>query len=150
MKGFSLIFLLFIIFNNYAFSQRDCIKCDSIFISNFINIYGKYGVDSSLNFIYSTNKWVLQEHQAELQDIKEQLNGLVLNLGNYYGSVIIKKINLKDRYVGYSILMRYERQPLRFILNLYKPDNLWQLQSFQYDSNVGDEIKNSMNLSWEF
>jgi hypothetical protein len=40
-------------------------------------------------------------------------------------------------------MVRYDRQPVRFSILFYKPNNQWGLQNFSYDDNLDEELKES-------
>jgi len=111
-------------------------------------MYEKEGVKESLNYAYSTNKWILNENTTETKDIITKLEDFTHNLGKYSGNKLLKEKVVNDNYIARSYLMLYERQPIRFTFVLYRSAKIWQLQSFQYDVSTSDEVVNSMNLSW--
>ena len=118
------------------------------FFKSFFSMYAKEGVKESLNYAYSTNRWILSEHPTETKDIITKLEDFTHNLGKYYGNKLLKEEVVNDYCIARSYMMLYERQPIRFIFVLYRSDKTWQLQSFQYDVGISDEVVNSMNLAW--
>ncbi len=41
-------------------------------------------------------------------------------------------------------LVKYERQPLRFIFKYYKPQNDWRILNFSFDENVDEALEEIM------
>ena len=118
------------------------------FFKSFFSKYEKEGVKESLNYVYSTNKWILSEHATETKDIISKLEDFTRNLGKYSGNKLLKEKVVNSHCVARSYMMLYERQPIRFTFVLYRTVETWQLQSFQYDVGISDEVINSINLSW--
>ncbi|PLX17483.1 MAG: hypothetical protein C0599_13500 [Salinivirgaceae bacterium] len=144
-----LIAILLFFLSSPLISQEN-IENDSLFINEFLQTYKEEGISKSLDFLYSSSDWIINENSEDIQNLKAQLIQITTHIGKLNGFKIIKEINLKNHLRAYSILLLYDRQPLRFIIVLYKPKNSWQLQTFQFDTDVSDELINSMNLSWEF
>jgi hypothetical protein len=46
----------------------------------------------------------------------------------------------------YSYLVKYDRQPLRFIFKFYKPNDKWVLYSYALDDSLDDEIQEAAKL----
>jgi hypothetical protein len=111
-------------------------------------MYDKEGVKGSLNYAYSTNRWILNDHPTETMDVITKLEDFTNNLGKYSGYKLLKEQVINDHYLARSYMILYERQPVRFTFVLYRSEKTWQLQSFQYDVGTSDEVVNSMNLSW--
>ena len=53
---------------------------------------------------------------------------------------IVSKKSISEDYLLYSFLIKYDRQPIRYLFIYYKPKNKWQLQNFQYDDNLETEL----------
>ena len=45
-----------------------------------------------------------------------------------------------------SYLVKYDRQPIRFTFQFYKPNKEWRIHSFKYDGNIDDEIEEAAKL----
>ncbi len=46
----------------------------------------------------------------------------------------------------YSYLVKYDRQPLRFIFKFYKLNDKWVLYSYALDDSLDDEIQEAAKL----
>jgi hypothetical protein len=93
---------------------------------------------TALDYIFKTNKWL---NEDEVKSVKEKLDSLVSQLGGLKGHELIASKAIGGDYLLYSYLVKYERQPLRFILIYYKPAEKWQLQNFQFDYDLEPELK---------
>jgi hypothetical protein len=142
------IFYLFLALSIMSCNESKQDQSCEPFFKNFFSLYEKEGVKESLNYAYSTNKWILNEHPTETRDVITKLEDFTSNLGKYSGYKLLKGKVINDHYLARSYIILYERQPIRFTFVLYRSEKTWQLQSFQYDVGTSDEVVNSMNLSW--
>lgn len=108
-------------------------------IDEFFTLYKNKGSDTSLDYLFGTNKW-MDNSKDQIEGVKLKLNGTLKQLGNYYGYDLITKKSLGDRYWLYTFMIRYDRQPVRFSLLLYKPNEEWRLMNFSFDDNMDDEL----------
>ncbi len=109
--------------------------------AKFFNLF-KEKNSSSLDYIFSTNKWL---NQTEVTGVKKKLDTLVSQLGTYQGYELITEKGLGKNYILYSYLVKYDRQPIRFIFIYYKPTDKWQLQNFQFDYEFETELREASN-----
>lgn len=112
----------------------------------FIN-YEKDGASIALDNLYSTNKWMSRAKDA-IENLKNQLEGLNEDfVGKYYGYELIVEKRLSESYVLLSYLVKYERQPIRFTFQFYKPNDVWLIYSFQFDGDIDKEIEEAAKLN---
>jgi hypothetical protein len=112
----------------------------------FFKDYKANGASAALDDLYSTNKWMSRATDA-ISNLKSQLEGLNEDyVGKYYGYELITEKHLAGSYVLLSYLVKYDRQPIRFIFQFYKPNDKWVIYSFQFDGNIDDEIVESAKL----
>ncbi len=109
-------------------------------INNFFEKFKNEGSSEALDFIFSTNKWISQSDE-NIEGIKSQLKITLDQLGQYYGFESISKSSYGKNLELYTFLIRYDRQPLRFMFLFYNPNNSWRLQNFSYDDNLDAELE---------
>ncbi len=110
-------------------------------ISRFFDLYENEGVSPAIDDLYSSNRWVDAGNEAVVE-LKSQLAGLDTNLvGEYYGYELLSSHNLTDSFVLYIYMVKFERQPIRFIFQYYKPLDTWMTYSFEFDGNLNDDFK---------
>ncbi len=108
-----------------------------IIMVTFFDKYENESIDSAIDYLFSTNKW-MADSKDEVNQIKTNLNESVRGLGKYYGYENISSQDINKNVKQYVFQLRYDLQPLRFKVTFYKPDNEWRVQNFQYDSKLID------------
>lgn len=109
-------------------------------IDQFFSLYKNKGAIEAVDFIFSTNKW-MSESKDQIENVKFKLNGTLKQLGDFNGYNLITKKTLGNHLSLYTFMVRYDRQPLRFSLLFYKPNDQWRLMNFSYDYNLGEELE---------
>jgi hypothetical protein len=138
-----LIFIAFIILTSLpAFAQEN----PKEFVTKFFNEYKNEGAAIAIENLYSTNIWM--ERQADgIVKIKNQLEGLTEDyVGKYYGYELIIEKQLSESFIQLSYLVKFDRQPIRFTFQFYKPNDKWTMHSFKFDGDVGLEIEEAAKL----
>jgi hypothetical protein len=115
-------------------------------VSNFFTKYQKDGASKALDNLYSNNKWMNRSTDA-ITKLKQQLGTLNEDyVGKYYGYELIVEKQLSDSFIFMSYLVKFDRQPIRFTFQFYKPENEWRTHSFKYDGNIEAEIEESAKV----
>ena len=116
-------------------------------IKNFFTTYSK-NPGKAVEDIYTTNPWSVRIKDG-IENIKKEVNGYNVDyVGKYYGYELITKKQFSESFVLYSYMVKYDRQPMRFVFKLYKPDDKWTLYSFKIDTNLDAEIEESAKLHY--
>jgi hypothetical protein len=114
-------------------------------INTFFKEYAKTPSKAVEN-IYETNPWSSRIKDG-IETVKNEVNKYTVDyVGKYYGFELITKKQLSESFILYSYIVKYDRQPMRFIFKLYRPNDKWTLYSFNIDSNLSDEIEQSAKL----
>lgn len=95
--------------------------------------------------IFSSNNW-FAENRTTVENVKKQYISFVPELGNYIGFEKITEKQVTERFYIVSYFAYYERQPMRIIFILYKPNEKWQLQNLSFDDNYSDELKEYLKM----
>jgi hypothetical protein len=115
-------------------------------VDNFFVNYQKDGASIALDKLYYTNKWMERATDA-ITNLKSQLKGLNEDyVGKYYGYELIGEKKLAESYILLSYLVKFDRQPIRYTFQFYKPNDKWVIYSFKFDANIDDEIEESAKL----
>ena len=114
-------------------------------INNFFKEYSKNPA-KAVEEIYATNPWNSRIRDG-VESIKNEVSKYNIDyVGKYYGNEVIVKKQFSESFVLYSYLIKYDRQPMRFIFKLYKPNDKWTLYSFKIDSDIDEEIEQAAKL----
>jgi len=120
--------------------------------NEFFKIYIK-SPQKAVDYIFGTNKW-MERNKDGVENVKTQLAGFLGLVGDYYGYEKITEKSIGESYKLVSYMIKYERQPVRFTFIFYKPKDKWQVQNFQYDDSLGDELEEAgkvyrLKENWE-
>ena len=114
-------------------------------IKKFFNEYPKNS-DKAIDDIYATNIWTTRIKDG-IENIKKEINSYTIDyVGKYYGYELIARKQFSESFILYSYMVKYDRQPMRFIFKLYKPSDKWTLYSFSIDSDLDSEIQEAAKI----
>lgn len=114
-------------------------------IANFFVEYESQPPAVALENLYANMPWV-ERIREDVEDLKTDFSGLPGYVGSYIGHDLMAQKEVAGRFSIYSYLVRFDRQPIRFVFQFYKPQDTWGLYSFSYDDGFPDELEESMEL----
>lgn len=120
-------------------------------IDTLINDFFKtYQIDrvKAIDDLYKTNPWSTKITDGILSLKKEVMSYDNDYMGKYYGHELLIFKKVADTYALVSHVVKYDRQPMRFTFQFYKPSDKWRLYSFNIDSNLDDEVEESSKLQY--
>ncbi|KAB1067156.1 hypothetical protein F6U93_12105 [Tamlana haliotis] len=139
MKKLLIVLLISISGNLFAQSSPQDL------IDTFFATYKK-DAGKAVKELYETNKWT-ERIKDDIDKIIGTVNGFTESyMGKYYGYEIITKKKFAESFELYSYLIKYDRQPIRFIFKFYKPNDKWVLYSYALDDSLDDEIQEAAKL----
>jgi hypothetical protein len=100
----------------------------------------------AVDYIFSTNRWMTERNKDGIENVKTQLTNFLGLVGDYYGYEKITEKRVGESLKLVSFMAKYDRQPVRFTFVFYKPQDKWQVQNFQYDDNLDDELEVSAQV----
>ena len=109
-------------------------------VNKFFDLISQGKPGDAVDFLYKTNPWS-DKVQDAVQQVKTSIMSLQAMSGNYRGSALILKKVLGDRLVYMYYLVAYDRQPLRFEFQFYRPGDKWVVQSFTFSDKITDDIR---------
>jgi putative N-acetylmannosamine-6-phosphate epimerase len=136
MKNTNILTIVLIIISVNFYGQSDSSK---ELVSKFFTNY-KVNKEKAVRDLYATNKWT-QVAKEGIEKVVTTVNGFTKEyMGEYsgYETISIKKIS--PSYELHSYLVKYGRQPIRYMFKLYKPKDKWILFSFSLDDGVDKEL----------
>ncbi|BBE19777.1 hypothetical protein AQPE_3965 [Aquipluma nitroreducens] len=138
-KTILIIFVTIISLTTFAQSSSDEL------INKFFDEYPKDS-GKALDELYATNPWTTRIKDA-IDNLKKEVSSYTVDyVGKYYGYEPIIKKQFSESFVLYSYMVKYDRQPMRFTFELYKPNDKWTLYSFKIDTELDDEIEQAAKL----
>jgi hypothetical protein len=96
--------------------------------------------DNAIDYIFSTNPYIDQNQQG-IERLKERFNTSRKLLGNYYGEEIMKIQTAGDSFIRYIYMLKYDRQPVKLEILLYKPNDTWLLYTMQFRDNIYEDFE---------
>lgn len=131
--------LVCLFFASATFSISAQEKAEDV-TNEFFNLYENKSSDEAVDYVFATNKW-LNSDKTTIDGIKAQLKKGISIIGQYYGYELIEKKDLGGNYVMLSYMLRYDRQPIKFMFILYKPNQKWQIQNLKFDDRLDDDLE---------
>lgn len=119
-----------------------------VLINKFFSKYKSDGIKPAIDYLYSTNKWMMGSGLSETGGVDKKLDTLVKQLGNFEGYELLRNEKISESLSVCSYLVKYDRQPIRFNFILYRSNEKWRFQVFQFDINIETEMKEITNISW--
>lgn len=114
-------------------------------INTFFTTYKK-DAGQAVQELYNTNKWT-ERAKDDIDKIIGTVNSFTESyMGKYYGYEFITKKKFSESFELYSYIVKYDRQPIRFIFKFYKPNEKWVLYSYALDDSLDDEIQEAAKL----
>jgi hypothetical protein len=114
-------------------------------ITQFFEDYQAGNPGTALDNLYANMPWA-EEIGDEVTNLKTQFVGLQNLVGSYNGHVLLAKKDLSGIFAIFSYMVKFDRQPVRFVFEFYKPKDKWTLYSFSYDVKIDDELEKSLEL----
>lgn len=114
-------------------------------INDFFTTYKK-DAGKAIRNLYKTNVWT-ERIKDDIENVVITVNGFTKDyMGEYYGYELITTKKFSESFELYSYLVKYDRQPIRFIFKFYKPNDKWVLYSYSLDDKIDDEIEQAAKL----
>jgi hypothetical protein len=97
-------------------------------------------MNKAIDYLFSTNE-LIAGNQDGIKSLKERLDMSRKLLGNYYGQELIKVEEAGESYLRYTFSLKYDRQPIKMIIVLYKPNDHWKVQNVDFDDKVEKDFR---------
>lgn len=129
-------FILFIlIFQVPLFSNEE----PENIVSNFFSLYKERGNEPAIDYLFSNNP-VLYSKGESIHNLKLTITNIEKLLGKMIEYKIIKNLDIDNSLKIIITLVKYDRQPLRFLFVFYKPDKKWVTYRFEIDTSFPDNF----------
>jgi hypothetical protein len=118
-------------------------------VKKFFTEFSKDGIEKALDNLYATSTWITKagsSTQTLKLKMQEQLSKDAM--GEYNSYELIARKDLGESYMIASYMVKYDRQPIRFTFQFYKPKDKWTMYSFEYDGNLSGEMEESIKVNY--
>ncbi len=133
MKRFTLAALL-ILSTISSYSQSSTNDLTDKFFSEFSK-----NTDKAFDNLFATNKWMTEKKDG-VEKVKFKIRESAVLMGEYLGFEKIGEKSLSESLKIDVYLVKYERQPIRFVFQFYKPKDKWIIYNFSSDENIDDDL----------
>jgi hypothetical protein len=106
----------------------------------FFELYEKDGAAKAIEYIFDNNKY-MDKNSDVLTQIQSRLSQLVTLVGTYNGYELMESKYLGQSYLQQIFILKYDRQPIKFIFLLYKPKDVWQIQNLRFDDKFNEDFE---------
>lgn len=130
-----LLIICIICFSTQSYCQKHYDDISTEFFSKY-----EYNTVIALDYIFNTNPW-LKSNESGTNNVKSQIKEYETLLGEYVGYKKLSEEILGESFAYVVYMVKYERQPLRFIFQYYKAKDTWMLYNIKYDEGIIDELK---------
>ena len=96
-------------------------------------------VNMAIDYLFSTNEW-LESNKEGTTAMKEKFEATRKLLGNFNGYELAGKYYLGESYAKYVYILKYDRQPIEFVITMYRPDKVWKLQNMNFHSDFEKDM----------
>ena len=100
----------------------------------------KTSPEKAVTYGFSTNEW-FKGNQEAISELETKLIKLISVVGNYNGYEKIKEKNIGNNYKLETYMLKYDRQPVKFTFIFYRPDTIWHIQNFYFNTDFDDDIE---------
>jgi hypothetical protein len=109
-------------------------------IDAFLERFARGKLNEAVDKLYGNNPWIPLDGDG-VRNVKAQFQGIGEMVGGYTGAVKVGELMVVDRLVHVTYLALFERQPLRFEFQYYRPRNEWMIFSFEFDGDFDEDLQ---------
>ena len=116
-------------------------------LDNFFKKYEEGKPVEALDGLYALNpeEW-LNRIKDNIENLKTQFSDLERLVGAYHGKEKLIEESLGQNYKIIIYLAKFDRQPVRFTFQFYRPEEDWRLYGFSYDFDLDDDFEENVKL----
>jgi hypothetical protein len=107
----------------------------------FFELYATKPMDA-IDYIFADVKKNKQINE-DITAIKKNLKVTIDQDGEYYGYELITEKGVGSNFKLLSYMVKYDKQPVRFIFIYYRPKDVWKIYTFQFNTNMDEELTNA-------
>ena len=115
-------------------------------IDKFFEVYKTKGYALAMRYAFGTNQWISPVGD-EMDGVIVRLYKEVSTMGDFLGHEEIRSRTVGSRFRICTYFVYYQRDPMRFLFELYKTDKGWEITNVDFDRNFEAELEESMKLT---
>lgn len=96
--------------------------------------------NEALDALYATNKWMARSSD-QVQNVKSRMASLEKLVGSLRAWEKLQDIQVGTRFAYVSYVVVYDRQPIRFEFEFYRPGDEWSVFGFSLDDKLDDDVE---------
>lgn len=104
----------------------------------FFEIYAAKPLDA-IDYLFADVKKIKQVSD-DITAIKKNLKMTIDQDGVNNGYELITEKNVGANLKLQSYMVKYDKQPVRFIFIYYRPKDVWKIYTFQFNTNMDEEL----------
>ncbi len=110
----------------------------------FFEIYTAKPMDA-IDYLFSDVKKIRQVSD-DITAIKKNLKMTIDQGGVNNGYELITEKNVGNNFKLQSYMVKYDKQPVRFIFIYYRPKDAWKIYTFQFNTNMDEELTSAASV----
>ena len=110
----------------------------------FFEIYAAKPMDA-IDYLFADVKKIKQVSD-DITAIKKNLKMTIDQGGVNNGYELITEKNVGNNFKLQSYMVKYDKQPVRFIFIYYRPKDAWKIYTFQFNTNMDEELTSAAGV----
>ena len=110
----------------------------------FFEIYSAKPLDA-IDYLFADVKKIKQVSD-DITAIKKNLKMTIDQGGVNNGYELITEKNVGSNFKLQSYMVKYDKQPVRFIFIYYRPKDAWKIYTFQFNTNMDEELTSAAGV----
>lgn len=110
----------------------------------FFEIYAAKPMDA-IDYLFSDVK-KNKQISDDITAIKKNLKMTIDQDGVNNGYELITEKNVGANLKLQSYMVKYDKQPVRFIFIYYRPKDVWKIYTFQFNTNMDEELTSAAGV----
>lgn len=106
------------------------------FCDSFLNFMVEGDIEKAFDMVENEWPFSISEIQNLESSTIKQLDSVKGRYGKVLGYELIKEEVIKDTFLKYTYVMKYERHIIRWKFIFYKPEGSWILNTFNFDDSI--------------
>ncbi|MFP4088752.1 MAG: hypothetical protein ACLFUB_05930 [Cyclobacteriaceae bacterium] len=129
-----LITLLWLCCNGLALAQSSVNELTD----RFFSLYESENPRTAMLYAFDTNPYISANDDGVI-NLLNQLNGILEVVNSYTGYEKVSEEAVGSKLMYRTYLVYYDRQPLRFMFEFYRPRDRWVFSNVMFDTDYAEE-----------